>query len=388
MDISVFFKPVDSSIYSFLNEGAAPLDLSLIHTKDNTPELEGVKMALIGVEEDRHGEANKGCSQGPDIIRKHFYKLFTHDKEVKLADLGNIQQGETYEDTVFALKSTCFDLLRAGIIPVVLGGSQDLTHACYAAYEKLEQTVNLVTIDGKLDFGKGGDEISSSNYLNSIVLHQPNYLFNYSNIGHQRYLVDNEIIDLMGKMYFDIYRLGEMNAAIQDTEPVIRNADLLSFDVSAMRHSDAPGSFDAGPNGLYGEQACQICKYAGISDKLTSFGIYEYNPDFDRREITAQLIAQMLWYFVEGYNERKNDNPFGKKDAYIKYTISLKDDTHQIVFYKSKKTDRWWMDVPYPAGKKNKYERHHLVPCTYSDYQLASNEEMPDRWWKTFQKLT
>jgi hypothetical protein len=45
------------------------------------------------------------------------------------------------------------------------------------------------------------------------------------------------------------------------------------------------------------------------------------------------------------------------------------------------------MDVPYPAGTEKKYERHHLVPCTYEEFQMASAEEMPDRWWKTYQKL-
>jgi hypothetical protein len=192
----------------------------------------------------------------------------------------------------------------------------------------------------------------------------------------------------MEKMYFDVYRLGEINTNIQNTEPLVRNADIVSFDLSAIRFSDAPGTENSGPNGLYAEQACQIARYAGMSDKLTSFGIYEYRPDLDQRGMTAHLVAQMIWCFIEGITLRKGDYPIGDKESYLKYIVDLSTEEHQLTFYKSPRSDRWWMDVPYPAGRKNKYERHHLVPCSYDEYQQATNDDMPDRWWRTYQKLT
>lgn len=387
MSLEDFFKPI------VLPEKKADLedhrfsDQVRIHVRGEFPELDGVKVALFGIHEHRRTGVEDAVSD-TSPIRKFLYDLHSLDEDIKVADLGNIEAGYALADTDALVKLVCEDLIKANIIPLLIGGSQDLTYANYAAYEALEQTVNLVSVDARLDFGEDPSSFTSSNYLNKIVLHQPNYLFNYSNIGNQRYLIDKALLELMEKMYFDVYRLGEINTNIQNTEPLVRNADIVSFDLSAIRFSDAPGTGNSGPNGLYAEQACQIARYAGMSDKLTSFGIYEYRPDLDQRGMTAHLVAQMIWCFIEGITLRKGDYPIGDKESYLKYIVDLSTEEHQLTFYKSPRSDRWWMDVPYPAGRKNKYERHHLVPCSYDEYQQATNDDMPDRWWRTYQKLT
>lgn len=388
MDISVFFKPVDTSDFVRPENQPSMLIHHVHFFQGDLEELEGKKLALIGVREDRNSLTNKGCAKGPDVIRREFYKLLQFDSDSGLIDLGNIDPGNEISDTYFALNQTCQVLLKKGIVPIILGGSQDLTYANYLAYETMEQTVNLVTVDPKLDFGQSPDDLSADGYLNKIVLHKPNFLFNYSNIGHQRYLTDPQLIELMNKMYFDCFRLGEMQGHhILRNEPIIRNADLLSFDMSAIRKSEAPGCAHAGPNGFYGHEAAQLFWYAGLSDKLTSIGLYDFNPEYDRDGQTAQLAAQMVWCFVDGFLSRKQDYPIGTYDEYLRYIVNMASESHEMIFYKSNRSDRWWMDVPYPAGTEKKYERHHLVPCTYEEYQQATNDEMPDRWWKTYQKL-
>jgi hypothetical protein len=173
-----------------------------------------------------------------------------------------------------------------------------------------------------------------------------------------------------------------------DAEPILRNANMISFDISAVRQSDAPGNGNTSPNGFFGDEACKLARYAGMSEKLTSIGFYEINPVLDKAEQTTSLAAQMIWYFIDGFYNRKNDFPIADKSLYMKYLVSLNDHKHEIVFYKSNKSDRWWMSVPYPPEESLKYERHHLVPCSYKDYQTACNNEMPDRWYQTFQKLS
>jgi formiminoglutamase len=385
MEISLFFAPLEISNSEF-QEGALGRIAKFHHTSD-FPKLEGIDIAVIGVKEDRKSDDNEGCRQAPDHVRKQFYNLFTGNYNLKLADLGNINAGHTVEDTYFALSSVVSTLIKNNITPIIIGGSQDLTYANYLAYEQLEQTVNIVTIDPRLDIGGDTESISSKAYLQKIILHQPNYLFNYSNIGYQSYFVDQKLLDLMSKLYFDAYRLGEVRSNPEETEPVLRNADIVSFDVAAIRYADSPGCKNAGPNGFYGEEACRIARYAGMSDKVSSIGFFEINPENDKGFQTAQLAAQMIWYFLEGFYNRKKDYPTTEKTDYLKYRVVIKDSKHELIFYKSSKTERWWMDVPYPAGKKNRYERHHLVPCSYKDYQTACNDEMPDRWWITYQKL-
>lgn len=388
-DLSIYFAPLEKSKLSDVKFHEESIGEVISAHFGDFPDWAACQLAVIGVEEDRLSRHNRGSADGPDEVRKYLYKLFPPVRSgFKVCDLGNIKAGDRVEDTHFALKSVVSALVRRSIIPIIIGGSHDLTYANFAAYEKLEQTINVLTIDRIFDLSREQDEFHAEAFLNRIILHDPNYLFNFSNIGYQTYFLSSVELELMEKLFFDTYRLGVFKNNMAATEPVIRNADLVSFDVSAIRQSDAPGSAHAGPNGFYGEEACQMCRYAGMSDKLSSFGIYEYNPGFDRQGQTAHLVAQMIWCFIDGYYQRKGDFPFRDETRYFKYQVVLKDFEHELLFYKSKLSDRWWLSVPYPPAKKFKFERHHLVPCSYEDYQLACSDEVPDLWWKTFQKLS
>lgn len=390
MDISVYFEPVeikDNNTYSESRPGKFGDIVRLYADKGNFPSLEEIDIAIIGVKEDRNSLNNQGASMAPDQVRNYLYKLFQGNYKIRIADLGNINRGFEIEDTYFAVKSVVSELLKAHIIPVIIGGSQDITFANYLAYESLGQIINIVAVDSCFDLGAVEQEITSKAFLSKIIMHQPNFLFNFTNIGYQTYFVDQDAVELMGKLFFDAYRLGYVRANLEEVEPLVRNADLLSFDISSVRQSDAPGNANASPNGFYGEEACQIARYAGLSDKLTSIGFYEMNPTYDSGGQTAHLTAQMIWHFIYGFCNRKHDFPLKEKKAYLKYRVSIKDHKYEIVFYKSKKSDRWWMEVPCPTDLKSKYERHYLVPCSYKDYQTAIKEEMPDRWWQVYQKL-
>ncbi|MFC5283628.1 formimidoylglutamase [Pedobacter alpinus] len=392
MSLADFFSPVDISKFA-PKDGyyTSQLGLKIAHYEENFPDLEegAYDVALIGVLEDRGAVNNQGCALAPDYVREQLYKLHEGSFKSKIVDLGNIKPGEKPSDSYIALKMAVAELIKKGIFPVILGGGQDLTYAQYMAYEQLEQKVDLVVIDSHFDLDESAEDTivtNSISYLNKIFLHQPNYLFNFSNLGYQTYYVNQDSLRVMDKLFFDAQRLGEISGAVHIAEPVIRNADMISFDISSIRSSDAKANANAGPNGFYGEEACQLCRYAGYSDKLSSIGFYEFNPAYDQNGQTAMLIAQMIWCVLDGFYNRKKDIPLQPKSDYVIYKTSLKEDAHELIFIKSKKTDRWWMQVPYPTmGSKN--ERYHLVPCLYGDYQLAVSGEMPDLWWRTFQKL-
>jgi formiminoglutamase len=344
------------------------------------------KIAVVGVNEDRKAGANEGCSAAPDYIRNKLYNLKIGSYRSPIIDVGNIKTGHEVNDTYFALSRICSNLLKRNVFVLILGGSQDLTYAQYLAYKELEQTVNLVTVDSTFDLGFPEDELNTQSYLGKIVLHQPNYLFNFSNIGFQSYFVGEESIRMMEKLYFDAYRLGVVRENIENIEPVVRNADLLSVDISSVRQSDAPGNANASPNGFYGEEICQIARYAGFSDKLTSVGFYEVNPAFDLHHQTSHLTAQMIWYFLEGFQARIRDLPVSVKNGFLKYRVSPKNSEYELVFYKSRRSEKWWMEIPYLEGSF-KRERQHIIPCSYDDYQMACNEEIPERWWQAYKKL-
>jgi arginase family enzyme len=351
--------------------------------KSGFPSLENSKIAIIGVQEGRAAIGNYGTGEGLDNIRKELYQLYPGNWPTNVADLGNIQQGDTIEDTYFALNEILSYLLKRNIIPVILGGGQDLTYANYRAYDQLEQTVNVVSVDNKFDLGSIEDELTSQSYLSKIVMSQPANLFNFCNIGYQTYFNSQEEIELLESLFFEACRLGEISNAIQIVEPVLRDADIVSVDLSSVKNADAPANKNATPNGFTGAEICAISRYAGISDKVTSFGIYEYNAKYDIKNQTAKLISQMIWYFIEGVNYRANDYPFGLKDNYQKFIVPI--DDQMLNFHKSNKSGRWWMEIE--LNKNNKYSRHTLIPCTYQDYLSATNQEIPDRWIRTLKKI-
>jgi len=386
-DISEFLSPVNIEEENSFPENTLGTSIRKFVDGKPFPELKGVHLAIIGVEEERRAVNNEGCGGAANAMRPYLYNLFKGSYKPRIVDLGNIKQGHAVKDSYFALTSVCHQLIKNKIVPIVIGGGQDLTFPMYKAFDKIEPTINLVDVDAKFDIGGPDSEFNSSAYLGKIILHQPNILFNYSNIGYQTYFVQQKEIELFHKLYFDAYRLGVVRDAMEEVEPIVRHADLLSFDMSAIRMSDAPGNNNASPNGFYGEEACQITRYAGLSDKLGAIGFFEMNPAKDKRGQTAHLLAQMIWYFIDGYYKRFHF-PFRKKSDYLKYRVSIKENKNEIVFYKSKRSDRWWMEVPYPTQKKFKYERQCLVPCSYNDYLEATKEEVPDRWWQTYQKLT
>ncbi|HQQ13160.1 MAG TPA: formimidoylglutamase, partial [Bacteroidales bacterium] len=243
MEIKLFLDPVaaDDIPASNIRPGQQRLGekIHIYSEKTNFPDLENCKVALIGVLEERNAVNNAGCSTAPNHVRAALYQLFHHWPSLEVADLGNIRAGHSVDDTYFALNQLVAELIRRKIIPVVIGGSQDLTFAMYQAYENIGQLVNIVSVDPLFDLGQDEEELTAQSYLSRIILHQPNYLFNYTNLGYQTYYVDHLAVDLMKNLLFDVYRLGLIKAKMEDAEPVVRNADILSFDISAVRAADA-----------------------------------------------------------------------------------------------------------------------------------------------------
>jgi hypothetical protein len=375
-----FLKPLDNEILQFFKEfSSQQLGSKVVfHTAEDFPDLNKIKIAIIGVLENR-GDINQEQEVDLTHIRKELYSLFPGNWNTSIADLGDILAGNSNEDTYFALRKVVSSLIKKKIIPIVIGGSQDLTYALYRAYDNLEQMVNLVSIDNKFDFGKESEEVSASSYLTKIIIEEPNNLFNFSNIGYQTYYNSQEEIDLIDKLFFDGYRLGDISNNLSHAEPVFRDADIVSIDLTSVKSSDSGNFISFAPNGFNGKEICALSRYAGISDKVSLFGVFNHNSS--KQE--SVLIAQIIWYFIEGVHYRSNEYPFGSKENYIKYIIPLEE---ELIFYKSNKTDRWWIEIPFISSGNNKLKKSTLLPCSYEEYLGACNQEIPERWWKAQRK--
>ena len=358
----------------------------LFYNPEEPINIQEAQLAIIGVPEARNSYRNESCAMAPDEIRRQFYQLYRWKSDVRIVDLGNLVVGETVEDTYAVLADIIAYLLENSVLPIILGGSNDLAFANYRAYEKIEKVVNLVSVDSTFDLGNETQPIRSDAYLNKMILQQPNYLLNYANIGYQVYMNSPADLKMMDDLFFETYRVGTMRKDLEEVEPIVRNADMVTIDISAVRRPDAPGCPHNSANGFYGEEICQIAKYAGVSDKLTSFGIYEYDPTMDYGNQTSQLISHIIWYFVEGFLNRQQDDRFRDKEAYRQYSIAVSGALDEMVFYCSRKTGRWWVLVPIISKDKN-VTRNYYLPCSKRDYDLACEDRISDRWWRTYHKL-
>ena len=385
MDLTILFSPVSESIYS----DSYPSNSFFKNIKvygEKMPELKGAQIAIFGIQEERGTFKNQGCAAAPDEIRKKLYRLKKGTGNYRIIDLGNLNTGFDLDETYVRISEVCRILLENNVMPVLLGGSHDLDYGQYRGYEEMEKLISLLNIDAFLDLEDAKESPAAKQHIHKILLHEPNYLLSYTHLAHQTYLIDPLASAILEKLYFEAFRIGQMRTNLTEMEPAIRNADLLSFDITAIKSADAPGNANAQPFGLTGEEACQLCWYAGMNEKLSSVGFYEYNPSFDdAHKKTASVIATMIWYFIEGFYHRKGESSFRSND-FLKYVVSMPTEPETITFYKSKVTEKWWMEITHhkPGAR---YLRNALVPCSYNDYQIASKGELPERYINALAKI-
>src|SRR6478736_3959118 len=384
MDLTILFSPLDESIY----ENIKPVNSFYKSIKvygEKMPDYKGAHIAIFGIKEERGSQTNNGASKGADEIRKKLYHLKKGTGIYNIVDLGNLNTGIDLDETYVRVSEVCRILLENNVLPVLLGGTQDLDLGQYRGYEEMNKLVSLLNVDAFLDLDDNKESSPSKQHIHKILLHEPNFLFSYTHLAHQMYLIDPTSASILEKLYFEAYRLGTIRTNISEMEPAVRMADMISFDITSIRSSDAPGNANAQPFGLTGEEACQLCWYAGQNEKLSSIGFYEYNPDFDDvHKKTASVIATMIWYFIEGFYHRKNERDF-KSNDFIKYSVSMPVQPEVLTFYKSKFTEKWWLEVT--PQNTNRYSRNSIVPCSYNDYQTATKGEIPERYISTLAKL-
>lgn len=386
VDLNDYFNPVSIEGPDFehmTSQAGFPHNIA-IHT-DNTPlkDISKYRIAIFGVPEGRNSP-NAGSAKGPDVIRGELYKLAKIPGKPKIIDLGNMKQGVTFNDTLAGLTDIISVLIQENLFPVIIGGSSALVPAIDRALSLQKTRYTLTAVDPRIDFNNERKEPDSFNYLNTILNNHKSTFDHYINIGYQTYLNDQQVINRFLKRRSELVRIGDVRQAIYLTEPLFRDSDVTVFDISAVRQSDAPGTMSPSPNGFYGEEICLLSRYAGISDKLKVFGLFDVNPAFDIRSQTSGLAAQILWFFLEGFSQKQYETPIlsiGNSGRFIKYHVRVSDLEDDLIFVKSNLTDRWWIELP------SEKDQNLYVACSHEDYLKANRNEVPERWVKAVERF-
>jgi arginase family enzyme len=334
--------------------------------EEEFPDLLQADLILIGCREERGARRTRNLLSGPDMIRRQFYQLYHWHSDIRIADVGNIKPGSSLADTYAALRSVMNELINLGKTVIILGGSHDLTLAQYQSYVNRKKLIEVACVDALVDINIES-ALKSENFLMEMLTDEPNFIHHYNHIGFQSFYVHPRMLETMDKLRFDCFRVGKVREFIDEMEPVLRNSNMLSFDVCAIAHAYAPSNH-LSPNGLSGEDACAIMRFAGLSPNINSIGIYGYIPENDVNDLTAKQIAQMIWYAMDGRNKGQREASLNDKEYFVEYHTAFAE--VETTFLQSKKTNRWWMQLP-----DQKY-----IACSYQDYLQASSNEVPERW--------
>jgi formiminoglutamase len=338
-----------------------------IHTEGKFPSLQGIQIAILALNE-REGVA----------LRKALYPLSFPFEGLHIADLGTIRK-----NTEEFIMPVLIELHESGILPIIVGTDPALMQIQYKGLQHELQHINMVAIDEHIRLSVPAEGVKPD-LFNEIVFQEKSKLFNLGIIGCQTHFVLPSTYRLMEELHFDYIRLGTARTNLSEVEPIIRDADLLGFQLASLKQSEAPGQESATPSGFTIEEACQLSRYGGMSEKVKSFGIFGYKSALDRKAQTANVLAQMIWYFLDGLHNRKGDFPVAT-DGLTEYIVELKSLDFTVTFWKSQRSGRWWLQVPVKTAKK--HQRHRLIPCSYNDYKMASQDELPDRLVNAFKRF-
>lgn len=339
---------------------------------EQCPDWSDADYVIVGCNEYRGAGIVKSDWHAADTIRRAFYSLYGWHDAIKLVDIGNVRRGASLQDTYVAFRTVLQAIIADGKKAILLGGSHDLSLAQYKAYAGRRELVEVATIDARINIDLDKPQ-RAEQFLMELLTGEPNFVKHYHHIAFQSYFVHPRMLETMDRLRFDCYRVGQVRTAIEEMEPAMRACRMISFDLQALAHAYAPGTAIS-PNGLSGEDACILARYAGMSDQADSISFYGYLPQQDQHGITALQVAQMLWYVLDGRYKVQGEQPLEQREAYQEYAIISGE--IETVFLQSKKTARWWMQLP--DGR--------FIPCSQRDYQIAAQNEIPERWYRVHER--
>ena len=372
-------KPISNGLIDELDEnylqGSLFKKLDIHTLSSGLPNIDNSSVCIVGVNEYRNSffETDK---QDLYSLRKELYKLKFSNWKLTITDLGNLPNGNTVDDTYHALYEICKELLSKKIIIIIIGGSNDIIYPIFKSFDSYNNKVNIVSIDNQFDLYQESDLVSGRTYMNKIIIDDSNMLNDFTNIGYQRHLCSHDELQLMEKLFFEYISLGQISENNMKAEPIMRNANIVGFDMKSLSFSASFNKTQGNPNGIDSRLACILSKYAGQSNKTNFLGLFELNNNV----ISNKLYSEIIWYFLDGINKRIIESDFNDSQTFNKYIVQTSG--RDIIFFKSKVSEKWWMLIDTTKNTTVTY-----LPCLESDYLDALNDNIPIRWLKATKRI-
>lgn len=238
-------------------------------------------------------------------------------------------------------------------------------------YREDEDIKKYFSIVSKSEFSKKKFVIISPNYLcpleldaNSQLIVTNQYTPDFLNLGYQRHISDKKLLadDIMSLHY----SLGEVKRNLNDTEVFLRDKKTIHLNIGSCKRSEIPKNQHSRICGLFAEDFCQIAKFSGASIENSIINIFGFN-DSNISISEIDLICESIWYILEGIDANFIEDP--KQDSMTEIIVQLEGGT-DLTFYKSNKTNRYWVDLN---------NEQKPIPCTENEFLKARQNEISDR---------
>lgn len=332
-------------------------------------------VVILGITDDRT-KFSPSYKDAPDEIREQLYQLTGFSTSLQIVDLGNVKTGKEVTDTYAAVRVIAEEIKSLGISLVVLGGNQSFTIPLMVGMNKSDAI--LTVIDDRIDNLAQEERVSDDIFLNNL---STEVIVNI--LAAQSFFVSPDSKETFSEEFNgSLVTLGELRMNIKDAEPYLRQTDLVSFDLGSLKSSEAPGQIRISPNGLTGEEACQLAWYSGIATNPGWFSIFGYDPTKDPERSGAMMVAQIVWYFLNGRSKKIDEIPQDEAIDFMHFVVPIDGIPEPVTFLKHPVSKRWWMEVP--SADCDLFPLR--IPCSKNDYKKACKNEIPDRWWTSFNK--
>lgn len=312
-----------------------------------------------------------------DNIRKAWYELSANFSNGEVLDLGHI-----YEDRE-ALNNTLNFLNNKDVLSIILSfDALPTLSACPLAKAACNITkANISLVSAALPYSLE-KSLENPPLINALWASRDDLKINV--FGFQSYYIDKLALAHLDKKDSELLRLGQLENNIQDIEPLIRGSHILSFDISAIKHSEAPLSTAPKAIGISAVNACQIMRYAALCNALQFINIFGYFGKGDialNFDITAGLIAQMIWFAIEANFKKVEDYPVIPAQLQ-EYILICKDIDFPLSFFKNNRSDKWWFAMSEWEWMEKYIHNPFLIPCSEEDFKTACEGELPERLWR------
>jgi len=375
MELHYYLEPTRKNWHKragFIDEDALGNAVDFFDGTENWFDNHGPDIAILGIPEAR-GAVDHTYANAPDEIRYWLYGLRNSSGQHRIADLGNVR-GQTLNDRYQAIEEVVECMNAAGILVIVLGGSQDLTvPLCKGVEKKQKDIFDIAIVDSLLDIDPDEKDFSDEAFIHKLGEKQNGKLDKLTVMGAQYYYLSARQEDYMARRHFPVFRLRDIRGdQIDRAEPVLRDASIFSFDFGAIEGGVTQG-LGMNPFGFSGTEACRMFWYAGASDRMQVIGLFNV-PVRGDYGLPAPVGALLIWHALEGTVARCGDYPERPIEDYQYKVIHLDDSDQNLRFFYNPVNDRWWLEVPW-------YKESRIIACHQSDYDKALMKEIPEVWW-------